>query len=49
MYMREGEPTTERETWLDMTTGVTAIVTVVISLMSQFLFAWAGEAVLKLF
>jgi len=49
MYMKDGEPTAERETWLDMTTGVTAIVTVVISLAPQFLFAWASEAVLKLF
>jgi len=49
MYMRDGEPSTERETWLDMTTVVTALATVVISLVPQFLFAWASEAVLKLF
>jgi hypothetical protein len=49
MYMRDGEPTTERETWLDMTTGVTAIVTVALSLVPQILFAWASSAVLKLF
>ena len=49
MYMRDGEPTTERETWLDMTTGFTAIVTVALSLVPQFLFAWASSAVLKLF
>ena len=49
MYMKDGEPTTERETWLDMTTGVTAIVTVIISLVPQFLFEWASEAVLRLF
>jgi NADH-quinone oxidoreductase subunit N len=49
MYMRDGEPTTERETWLDMTTAVTALVTVVVSFVPQFLFAWASEAVLKLF
>jgi NADH-quinone oxidoreductase subunit N len=49
MYMRDGEPVTERETWLDMTTAVTALVTVVVSFAPQFLFAWASEAVLKLF
>jgi len=49
MYMKDGEPTTERETWLDMTTVVTALVTVGVSLAPQFLFAWASEAVLKLF
>src|SRR5687768_6159789 len=49
MYMREGAPTTERETWLDMTTGVMAIATVAISLVPQFLFTWASSAVLKLF
>jgi NADH-quinone oxidoreductase subunit N len=49
MYMRDGEPVTERETWLALTTGATAIVTVVVSLVPQFLFAWASEAVLKLF
>ena len=49
MYMKDGEPTTEREPWLDMTTAVTALVTVVISFVPQFLFAWASDAVLKLF
>jgi NADH-quinone oxidoreductase subunit N len=49
MYMREGEPTAERETWLDLTTGATALLTVIISLVPQFLFAWASNAVLKLF
>ena len=49
MYMKDGEPTAERETWLDVTTVVTALVTVAVSLVPQFLFAWASEAVLKLF
>jgi len=49
MYMKDGDPETERETWLGLTTAGTAIATVVISLVPQFLFAWAGEAVLKLF
>jgi NADH-quinone oxidoreductase subunit N len=49
MYMKDGEPETERETWLGLTTGATAVITVVVSLVPQFLFAWASEAVLKLF
>jgi NADH-quinone oxidoreductase subunit N len=49
MYMREGDPTTERETWLDLSTGATALLTVALSLLPQFLFAWASAAVLKLF
>jgi NADH-quinone oxidoreductase subunit N len=49
MYMKDGEPTTERETWLDLTTAVTALVTVLVSFVPQFLFAWASSAVLKLF
>ena len=49
MYMRDGEPGTERETWLDLTTAFTALVTVVASFVPQFLFAWASSAVLKLF
>lgn len=49
MYMKDGEPAAERETWLDVTTVVTALVTVAVSLVPQFLFAWASEAVLKLF
>jgi NADH-quinone oxidoreductase subunit N len=49
MYMRDGEPETEHESFLDLTTMITAIATVVISLVPQFLFAWASNAVLKLF
>lgn len=49
MYMKDGEPTAERETWLDTTTLVTALVTVVVSFIPQFLFIWASSAVLKLF
>jgi len=49
MYMKDGEPETERETWLGLTTGATAFLTVAVSLVPQFLFAWASEAVLKLF
>ena len=49
MYMRDGEPATERETWLGLATGGTAVLTVIVSLVPQTLFAWASEAVLKLF
>jgi len=49
MYMRDGEPVTESETWLNLSTGATALLTVALSLVPQFLFAWASAAVLKLF
>jgi len=49
MYMHEGEPETAREPWLNITWGLTALVTVIASLVPQFLFAWASAAVLKLF
>jgi NADH-quinone oxidoreductase subunit N len=49
MYMQEGEPETEREFWLGFTTAGTALVTVIVSLMPGGLFAWASQAVLKLF
>ncbi|GAB4422849.1 MAG: NADH-quinone oxidoreductase subunit N [Anaerolineales bacterium] len=49
MYMQDGEPETEREFWLGLTTAGTAVVTVVLSLIPQGLFAWASQAVLKLF
>ena len=49
MYMRDGDPQTQREPFLDFTTIATAVATVVISLVPQFLFAWASSAVLKLF
>jgi NADH-quinone oxidoreductase subunit N len=49
MYMRDGEPETERESFLDLTTGITALATVILSLVPQFLFAWASSAVLRLF
>jgi len=48
MYMRDGEPQMEREPFLDLTTLATAIATVVISLVPQFLFAWASSAVVLL-
>ncbi len=49
MYMRDGEPVSLREPWLDLIWGGTALATVVLSLLPMSLFAWASEAVLKLF
>jgi len=49
MYMKEGNPRISRETWLELTIGVCAALTVVVSLMPQSLFAWAFQAVLTLF
>ncbi len=47
MYFREGDPEIEREPWLTFTTGLTAVVTVVLSFVPQFLFLLASTAVLK--
>jgi NADH-quinone oxidoreductase subunit N len=49
MYMQEGDPERSRESFLDLTTGFTAVVTVLVSLVPQYLFAWASSAVLRLF
>ncbi|MDP3183671.1 MAG: hypothetical protein Q8M58_00195, partial [Anaerolineales bacterium] len=49
MYMREGEPQTESEPWLDLTWAAAALVTVALSLVPQWLFVLASEAVLRLF
>jgi NADH-quinone oxidoreductase subunit N len=47
MYMREGDPEIVRDSWLSFTTAVTAIATVVLSFVPQFLFLLASTAVLK--
>lgn len=49
MYMQDGEPQAEREGWLDFTWGLSAVVTVFLSLLPAPLFAWASQAMLKLF
>jgi NADH-quinone oxidoreductase subunit N len=49
MYMREGQPETVRETWLNLTWGVTAVLTILLALAPQALFNWASQAVLRLF
>lgn len=47
MYMKEGDPEIEREPWLGFTTSFTAIATVVVSFVPQFLFLLAYTAVLR--
>ena len=49
MYMRDGNPEITRERWLEITIGITAVITVIASLVPQTLFDWASQAVLKLF
>jgi NADH-quinone oxidoreductase subunit N len=49
MYMRDGEPETTSEPWLNLTWGAAAVLTVAISLVPTPLFDWASQAVLKLF
>lgn len=47
MYFKDGDPVTEREPGLAFTTGLTAVATVVLSLVPQWLFLLASQAVLK--
>lgn len=47
MYFREGEPEIEREPWLTFTTGLTAVATIILSFVPQYLFLLASTAVLK--
>lgn len=47
MYMREGDPVTEREPGLAFTTAFTAVATVVLSFAPQWLFLLASTALLK--
>jgi NADH-quinone oxidoreductase subunit N len=49
MYMQSGDPGTEKEPWLDLTWGLAALATVVLSLVPAALFTWASGAVLTLF
>ncbi|MDH5506844.1 MAG: proton-conducting transporter membrane subunit, partial [Anaerolineae bacterium] len=49
MYMREGEPQVHREPWLNLTTTLTAIATVILFVFSTPFFTWAADAVLRLF
>lgn len=47
MYMKDGEPIIEREVWLGLTTGLTAVITVVVSFVPQYLFFLAYTAVMR--
>ncbi len=49
MYMREGDPVVEQESWLSFTTMFTAIATVALSFVPQWLFLLASTAVFRLF
>jgi NADH-quinone oxidoreductase subunit N len=49
MYMREGEPVIDRENWLEITIAVTALATVVLSFVPQWLFFLAASATLRSF
>lgn len=49
MYMRDGDPETAREPWLDFTWALSAVATVVLSFLPAALFTWASGAVLHLF
>ncbi len=49
MYMREGEPQAPSARWINLTAGLTAVATVVLSIFAAPLFNWASQAVLQLF
>ena len=49
MYMRDGDPETTSEPWLNLTWSVSAILTVLVSLFPAPLFNWATSAVFRLF
>jgi NADH-quinone oxidoreductase subunit N len=49
MYMKDGEPETSREPWLDFTWALAAVATVVLSFLPAALFSWASGALVQLF
>ncbi len=49
MYMRDGEPKTTSEPWLNLSWIAMAVITVILSFVPASLFDWASEAVMKLF
>jgi NADH-quinone oxidoreductase subunit N len=49
MYMQEGEPVVQRETWLYLTATASAVSIVFLSLFSAPLFDWASGAVFQMF
>jgi NADH-quinone oxidoreductase subunit N len=49
MYMQDGDPEVRQEPWLNLTTGVAAVGTVVLSIVALPILNWASQAVLRLF
>jgi NADH-quinone oxidoreductase subunit N len=49
MYMQDGDPEISGDAWLKLTTGLTAVGTVVLSIFAVPLFQWASQAVLRMF
>jgi NADH-quinone oxidoreductase subunit N len=49
MYMREGEPQVNRETWVNLTAVSAAVATVALTIFAAPLFAWASQAAQSLF
>ena len=47
--MHAGDAEAAHEPWLDLTWGLTALATVVLSFLPMALFTWASGAVLRLF
>ncbi len=49
MYMYEGEPQVYRERWINLTAGVSAVGTVLLTIFAAPLFNWAAQSVLQIF
>jgi NADH-quinone oxidoreductase subunit N len=49
MYMQDGSPTVQKEPLLNLTTMLAALGTVVLFFVSEPLFNWAAESVLRIF
>ena len=49
MFMQDGEPQVHKETWLNLTAGVSAAAIILLFIFSQPLFGWASQALLKIF
>ena len=49
MYMWDGEPEVHRDAWLNLTTVVTAVATVLLTIFSTPIFLWASQAILQVF
>lgn len=47
MYMRDGDPQARSERWLNITTAVTAIGTLVMIIFAEPLFSWVTQAVIR--